>query len=441
MGRLVKIDGKTIEIQDISDLAFEYTDHNGKKCTIDRLVLHDPILHQKLKFTTIQSVLKWWVANRENLLDIAAEMGWSGLMIERVSLYFDLMNHNDTVTGSYSYIKDRLYGHLRRKSLSVSFGDDSENFVLYKEDSFKENSKYNVKLSYLAKISLREQGFRAERQSLWEKHYNYTFKMAPEDFNFFRSVKNESNTMFGMELEVCTKLTTVEIQKIVTKVEPKQEPFFIFKQDSSITGKYPNLLELVTVPCTPRYLRKNWKIFFQKLEKLCREQNMQIDDVFDTSKNLNNGLHIHVSNESFNDKPHYKKFLTAWNQWNRSVVNLFNTVADRPTDYTKVRYCKVNHEYDGKILARRLKGLTQSDRMTVAHSLSGKTIEVRVYQGIFDIKHIMRCISFTEAMFEFCSIMGYSDFDKKFVKSMSDFVRSERKYASLYEVFTKVTSK
>jgi len=58
-----------------------------------------------------------------------------------------------------------------------------------------------------------------------------------------------------------------------------------------------------------------------------------------------------------------------------------------------------------------------------------------------DLGHIMKCISFTEAMFEFCQSIGYSNFDLKFVPSMAKFIRSERKYASLYEIFEKASAK
>lgn len=442
MDRVLEIYGQKYEFPEQNTL-FEFTDHNGKHVEMTLNALHDPFLHKKLGFTTVLSVAKWWVSNREKIKEKIDEHYWQDMFIDRVHMYFDYCTRTQLLEADLEVIKECLTGNLRASSLwyRVHPNPQSGNFLLLgSEGSTNKPIKAEYNLMFMACIEIRSL---EEEQSatLWNKHYNYSFRMTPDEFDWFRSVKNENSVMFGMELEVSSALTTTEIQKIVQEVEPKQEPFFIFKQDSSITGKHSHALELVTVPCTPRYLRKNWKIFFQKLEKLCSKKGLQVDDVIDTNRGLNNGLHIHVSRDSFIDKPHYNKFLTAWNQWNTSVVNLFNVVSDRPTSYKNNGYCKINSNYDGRTLARRLKGLTCHDRMSVAHDQTGKTIEVRVYQGIFDLGHIMKCISFTEAMFEFCKAMKYSDFDMSFVSSMKKFVRSERKYAALYELFDKAQAK
>ena len=444
MGRIVEIEGLKYDIGDAS-MRIPFTDDNGKTYEFDSLMFHNPLFHQTYRFTTILSVLKWWVRNRAKFMQTLRDYDMLSFALDRVEMYFDYISQHDLWNEDLGTMKERLTGYLYTSSLRYHFNGSSpssEFILLDKPESEQEVPRVDLAFMYLARV---EVNLNREASSAtgdkWDKHYNYSFQMDPSEFNWYRSVSNESNVMFGMELEVSSKLSTQEIQQIVREVEPKQEPFFIFKQDSSISGKYRHALEMVTVPCSPRYLRKNWKVFFQKIEKLCRSKGMEVGDVFDTRRDLSNGLHIHVSKDSFLDRPHFNKFLTAWNQWSKSVTKLFNAVADRPTDYTKNSYCPISRTHEGLVLARRLKGIRCRERMSVAHDSNSNTIEVRVYQGIVDLPHIMRCISFTEAMFEFCKSIGYSNFDARFVSSMSKFVRSERRYASLYSIFEKAAAK
>lgn len=439
MGRIVTMEGRKYEIADAT-VCIPFTDADGKYYEFDQFMFHNPLFHEAYKFTTILSVMKWWYKNRDELMPLIRENDYSPHLWDRILMYFDYLSRYELLEADLETAKDTMSGTLRRRSIKFVFpyAHSTSNILVETEES--EVQRVDLNFMYLAQVEVLPH-ISIYTEDMWTKHYNYSFRMNPDEFNWFRSVNKEDSVMFGMELEISSKLSTYEIQTIVRDVEPKQEPFFIFKQDSSISGKYRNALELVTVPCTPRYLRKNWKIFFQKLERLCRAKGLEVGDVVDTSGNLSNGLHIHVSRDSFLDKSHFNKFLTSWNQWNKSVVSLFNEVSCRPTDYTKNSYCRISRSHDGTVLARRLKGLSCNDRMSVAHDSTGKTIEVRLFQGIFDLTHIMRCVSFTEAVFEFSQAMGYSNFDSRFVKSISQFIHTKRKYASLYSVFDKVAAK
>lgn len=437
MDRVIEVEGRKYRLPP-NTMEIPFTDHNGRTYVFDQFVLHNPLAHKAFKFTTVQSVIKWWVQNREALIHTFEGAGYVYSLERFMCLLFDglpwgTLKYNDLVD-----IKGWFTGRLTSPSLRISNenGYQTLTSILLPTEETEEILECEIRPGYnfYTQISTHRV---SSRETMWDKKYNYTFKMNEADFNWWRKVNGENNVMFGMELEVSTKLSCKEIQDIVREVEPKQEPFFIFKQDGSITGEFENKVELVTVPCTPRYLRKNWKIFFQKLNHLCNDKGMSIKEVFDTRGTLNNGLHIHVSKESFMDSSHFKKFLTSWNQWNKSVVSLFNNVSQRPTDYTKGGYCKICYNYEGKTLARRLKGLASDDRMSVAHNKTGKTVEVRLYQGVFDISHIMKCISFTEAMFEFCQNIGYTTFGMRFTTDLGGFVRKQRKYAALYELFGK----
>ena len=265
----------------------------------------------------------------------------------------------------------------------------------------------------------------------WNKLRNYTFKMDSDEFNFFRHLKGEckSSVMFGMELEVSTALDIRELQAIVTEVRPKQEPFFIFKQDSSISGRYSNKVELVTVPCTPKYLKKAWKLFFEKVERLCEERGLELKDVFDVSPTLTNGIHIHVSKDTFLDKLHKRKFVAAWNSTSSSsVVRMLSVVSGR-SDYMNNAYCRPSYRYETPRVARLL--LTDTDGRATCHELP-RTIEVRLFQGIVDIKHILRCIETTEAMYYMSSVMPISKFHS-YPDLFAEFVTKHPGYTNIKE--------
>lgn len=437
---------------------FEFTDHTGREIEYSVLGLFDPRLHKKCGFTTLNSVLKWFVSNRDKIFDNST--GYYDWTIRNATKYFEYFDSYDARSASYEYLKERLSGTLNSPSLILEEQGQQHpsQFLLATEDQPEPDDTIPLVLVepiYFRKLNiilLTEQCSPvANVHSRWTEHWNHAKRMDESDFNWFRSVAKENTVFFGMELEISTKLTTLEIQHIVANVEPKQEPFFIFKQDSTITGKYDHMLELVTVPATPRYLRKNWKIFFSKLEKLCAAKGKSISDFVDTSETLGNGLHIHVSKDNFLGTTHMNKFMTAWHQWDRDATGIIGEVARRPSDYTTGRWCKVSNAYKGtqgkkttatslpkferqraqRSLAMRLKGLTDDDKYVTAHTRNAATVEVRVYQGIFDIKHIMQCISFTEAMFEYCQNIGYSGFDANFAPKFTQFVQSKRKFAAL----------
>jgi hypothetical protein len=250
--------------------------------------------------------------------------------------------------------------------------------------------------------------------------------MDPASFHFFRTTPKDTpeEVMFGMELEISTRLSCEEIQYIVTDVEPKQEPFFIFKHDGSVTGMYDNKIEIVTVPCTPRYLRREWKTFFTKLEKLCAAKGQPIENYFDVCDSLNNGLHIHVSKESFYDDSHMRKFLALWNRTDTSLMSFINRLTFRPRNYWENGYCQPDTRVQGQLVSRILKGRHRFQHRGSCHEIKSATVEVRVFQGIFDLKHIRRSIDLVDAVFRFTNNTGLrSIFGKTTIPFESEFTK------------------
>lgn len=283
--------------------------------------------------------------------------------------------------------------------------------------------------------------------SFWKQKNNYSFR--PE-YEYLSLDHDLAHVFFGMELEVSTKLSTQELQYIVTEIEPKQRPFFYSKQDSSITGRYAeNLVELVTMPCTPKYLKRSWRIFFDKLESLIPE-GRSIEDYFDTATNLNNGLHIHIGNDAFigfdtsrgrynthgSTSLHNNRFLTAFNQWTPDFQEWLQQISRRPSRPSDNEYCHVHHSFDGYTLARRIRrgaDPRRTDRHAACHT-NGVTTEVRVWQGIFNLKHIHSCIELTLAMLNF-TMYGNSRLNSRtFVEDFTNYVEKQQGYTNAKEV-------
>lgn len=273
---------------------------------------------------------------------------------------------------------------------------------------------------------------------------NYTYR--PNELTFMSDGKERTELFFGMELEVSTKLQVVELQTIVTQVEPKQELFFFVKSDSSISGKYDWQYEIVTHPMTPRRARKEWKIFMAKISRLAEDKGESASDYFDTSVNLTNGLHIHVSTSAFAryglSEGHKNRFLTAFNQWDEGFQKYLQRISKRSTLPKENRYCRINPALDGLTLARRLtRGQNQGEefisrehlRYSSCHA-TPQTVEVRVFQGIFDVTHILNCIEFTEAMFFYTLEAPIRSYGPSFVPKFQAWVRRQHGYRNLKEI-------
>lgn len=249
-----------------------------------------------------------------------------------------------------------------------------------------------------------------------------------------------SSMFFGMELEVSTSLSVAEIQAIVTEFEPKQEPFFFFKDDTSISGRFDNLVEIVTHPMTPRRARIEWRKFFTKMEKVAYFMETTVDELFDTSTNLNNGLHIHLSNDGFDSIGHMRRFQTAWNFWDRAAQEFYKNVGKRQFIPDSSNYYHIHPDLAGRTLAFRLKnGVARSSRHdnqrrhAVCHQ-NPMTTELRIFQGIFDKRHVLACIEVTLASLEFTRQCPLSKYNRHFISRFKDWTMNQQGYKYAKEV-------
>lgn len=283
------------------------------------------------------------------------------------------------------------------------------------------------------------QAFKNRVPSWLTKMNNYSYK--PTDMQFM-CLKEHTNQYLGMEIEFSTMLSPLELQYIVMEVEPKQKPFFFFKSDSSVSGSYHWTMELVTFPCTRRYLRKEFKTFFSKLDRLVKENELDMSGIFDLERRDNNGIHIHVSKNSFSlneeviDRLWKNKFLTVWNNTDDNSRAFLDKLSRRVRSLSSHSYCAPSSFMAGKKLVHKLKegtGRAGGNRYSSCHE-TANTLEVRVFRSIWDIEHILYCIDIVCAVQEYTAGASIRSVESRFAQTFIDWLDSTKMYPNAKKV-------
>jgi len=281
--------------------------------------------------------------------------------------------------------------------------------------------------------------------SPWRSLKNYTYRVSDEEHNFFRTLhKSNDELYFGLELEINTRMTANELQCIVKDVEPKQDLFFVCKSDASIQGRYNRCLELVTVPCTPGYLKKNFRILFKKIEALANKGGGTTSDYIEMSNTEANGLHIHVSKNAFFYKYHMNRFVLLFNSWGTKNKDFIALLSGRE-GYWNNQYCSPDRIFRGIRPTFAIKegsgrdGLGDRNRHSVCHTIPASTVEVRVFAGIPTQEHVSSCIEATEAIFNFTRFNSVKSVSTGFVPIFKEWLGKQPR--SKYRNLTKRLSK
>lgn len=259
------------------------------------------------------------------------------------------------------------------------------------------------------------------------------------NFKFMSGKKEKSNLFFGLELEVNTCISWNDIRKVMLEVHPVQEEFMYAMSDSSISGVHPFCYEIVTHPMSPRRMRKEFRVFFNKLEKLLVEKGKSLNDVFDMETN-STGIHIHASRNAFNSRFHRRRFLTAWNSDIPCVSKTIQSLALR--SLRGHRYAAPSTDYEGRRIGYCLSPVkfnSYSDRY-VSASETEKTIEVRVFQGRANLHTILHAVDSVESMFYFTQDMKLSSFKSSFDTDFTAWINTQPKYRTLKETLSCASS-
>lgn len=198
--------------------------------------------------------------------------------------------------------------------------------------------------------------------------------------------KEYEPNLYGVELECSTDYSVQDL------IDACDEPFFIAKHDSSVTGSKRNPYELVTAPSSFKFLKKQYALWFNKLDY----------SKFDTTTQTNNGLHIHVGNSHFDDDNHRRNF--CWFYHNPCNQDFIVAVSERGSvdamrSYTPFasfenRTSQVRSFRDTLSITRGVRGVTNLG--------TGKpTIEVRMFKGIVSYASIVKNLEFVDSVFYF----------------------------------------
>lgn len=252
----------------------------------------------------------------------------------------------------------------------------------------------------------------------------------PDEFKYFSLPNERTRRYFGMEIEMLTEYSPLELQLIATELEPKQDPFFYFVHDGTIMSHAPSgermtALELVTMPATRKYFKKYMRVFFQKLSKL--EGGLGL---FKTNSGC--GIHVHVSRSGFYDRFHVKKFVAMMNQYDKTNSELISHLGRRPFS----EYNKPNTRQTGMTVAYRLKQPVSSefnfssvDKYSTCR-LTSATAEVRIFASKFELEHILYCIDTVQLMIEFTEKLPIRNIGSpRFKPSFLSFLKHHPEYS------------
>ena len=204
-----------------------------------------------------------------------------------------------------------------------------------------------------------------------------------------KKLKKEHDPLIvGVELEVSTDY---DIQKLI---DAQEDLFFLGKQDGSLSGSKPYLIELVTCPASIKYLKRHFALLFEKLDY----------SGFDTSLKTNNGMHVHVSREHFEDQSHERNFIWFYN--NPANIKFHFLISERNTMNEIQNWCPPHYYGSGQSKVKAFQHTVDHTHYNrgITHQKGGKrgsTIEVRLFKGIVSYATIVKNLEYVDATFEF----------------------------------------
>ncbi len=197
--------------------------------------------------------------------------------------------------------------------------------------------------------------------------------------------KGEHNPiLYGVELELATNY---DVQPIIDATD---EPFFIVKHDSSVTGDRRHKYELASVPMSFKMHKKQWAYWFSNLDYA----------EFDTSKDTNNGMHVHISKKAFADPGHIKNFVWFWTQPAHIEFMKFFSQRDNRSFHD---YATIPPPHQGRSRVRTFQQQQSrcSEYRGCVHFSPKGTIEIRLFRGIVSLAEIIKNLEFVDSIFHY----------------------------------------
>jgi hypothetical protein len=215
----------------------------------------------------------------------------------------------------------------------------------------------------------------------WDIH-DYSFKPAPK-----MKGDHSDPLKLGIELEMEILSDRTEETVITKKLYDVDgaRGLFYFKHDGSLRHGF----ELVTEPCTIKYLYSNKQIFDSVLDKAvnlgCRS--------YDTETC---GLHVHMSKAAFKSL-HLYKFMKMFYDHPAFILKISQRKADNIE-----RWAQVEH-LDEKAIRRSAKSKSSvtGKRHSAVNLCSRNTVEVRIFRGTLNKNSFWKDIQVVHSLFYF----------------------------------------
>lgn len=207
---------------------------------------------------------------------------------------------------------------------------------------------------------------------------------------FISEPKEFRPPFYGVELELCTDYTERQI------IDACEEPFFILKADSSITGNKSRMYELVTLPMSIVAHKKRFAHLFSNLDY----------KMFDRTITTNNGMHVHISKDAFLDTKtkqadsHLRKF--SYFFINPANFQFLLTVSERTEDSLQ-RWAPIPHRFGNGTTTKSLYQNSAAlwSRGALNFGSNKPTVEVRLFKGIVSFSTVVKNLEFTDSVFFF----------------------------------------
>lgn len=397
------------------------------------------------------------VKTHQDLLDWANDIGYANMREwtrDNLSRLFDWEWKTINGENKRKFVLREQASSVRDHSIRVvSFDDSSQPPTQFLLASRPEQEDQKIKYECIDYYARNDYSVNAycvtARMEDVDRIMGYSYRPDQLYFMFFEHEK-DTRLFFGLELEMYTKLSVAELQYIVEHVEPKQERFFIVKDDGSLREERPRdftAMELVTNPMSPRRMRKEFRLLFKKLESLAAQKGKQLSFYFKTNESC--GIHIHVSGKAFDvmkskTRVAYRaslnwrnKFASIWNLWDGSSTDFIEVLAKRARN----TYCAVHPDMHYKYLSYRLRnGASDMNGNRARYSTcrdTGNTLEVRAFSSLFDINHVLYCIDVVESMYWFARDVPLGAIGKRFKKTYTNWLSSQTRFRNVKKELSK----
>lgn len=221
---------------------------------------------------------------------------------------------------------------------------------------------------------------------------NYTYDVVDHfkvrEGGVFRSLPEENlperPLFLGVELEAHHRVNSVNRSRAIKWTYEKVNSFACLKLDASVP--YDGF-EVVSVPATLAYHRKAWGPFLEEAYKHLQSWHSG-----------NCGIHVHMSRDALTNLQLGKMMVFINHDSNSDFIRLMAGRGD--TQYTQRTAKTPMSGLRKNVVAHR----SRYEALSVSAHTNAKTVELRIFRGNVRASGFFRCLDFTVAMADFCSI-------------------------------------